>query len=127
MVKSHRVEHHRLLAGRRPLFLESPLRRQVFLVVIREGSRRQDGSNGPRIIDLSRDQEKDQKAGEPFHLRCHPLVPITTYLIVSIAPPLPSGQRANRRRGRGGALGLATARWPAGMASWRTGQSQPER
>jgi hypothetical protein len=59
----------RLLVGRSQLFLWSPLRRQVFVIIISKRGRRQDRSDGPSIIDLGRHQEKDQKVGEPSHLR----------------------------------------------------------
>jgi hypothetical protein len=59
------------------LFLGSPLQRQVF-VVISEWSRWPDGSDGPEVIDLGRDQEKDQEIGELSHLGSHPFVRMTT-------------------------------------------------
>jgi hypothetical protein len=89
----------RLLVGRRQLFLWSPLRRQVF-IVISNYSRRQDGSNDPSIIDLGRHQEKDQKVGEPSHLRGRLLVQATPtqphHVTCQMGPRQPE-QRASGR------------------------------
>lgn len=81
----HGLEH-RLLAGK-PLFLGSPLRRQVFVVLISERRRRRNGGDSPSIIDLGRDQEKDQKIGKAFHLYAHALIKATpTNLCNHISP-----------------------------------------
>ena len=66
-------DEHRLVVGRALVFLRSPLRRQVFVVVISQRSRRQDGSGSPKIIDQGRNQEQDQEIGEPVHRRGCPL------------------------------------------------------
>ena len=60
---------HRLLAGRGLFSLWSAFQRRVFVVVIGERSRRQVGSDSPSIIDLGRNQERNQEKDEPFHLQ----------------------------------------------------------
>jgi hypothetical protein len=90
------------LAGQGPLFLGSPWRRQVFVVVNGGRSGRRGGSGGPSIIDLGRGQEEDQKVGELFHRGGHPLVRSTTpYHCYQPEVPCQSEQSASRRRGRG--------------------------
>jgi hypothetical protein len=46
----------------------------VFIIDLREWTGREDGSGGPRIIELGREEEKDQKVGEPFHRQSRPRV-----------------------------------------------------
>src|SRR5262249_40099569 len=72
-------------------FQQSPLRRQVF-VVISERSRRRNRSNGPGIIDLRRKHDEDQEIGEPFHLQARPLVHQRNLHLTSQMPPCQSEQ-----------------------------------
>src|SRR5262249_39915305 len=66
-------DERRLLVGRALVFLWSPLRRQVFVGVISQRSRRQDGSGSPIIIAQGRNREKDQEIDEPVHRQGRPL------------------------------------------------------
>jgi hypothetical protein len=69
-------DEHRLVVGGALVFIWSPLRRQVFVVVISQRSRRQDGSGSPIIIDQGPKHEKDQKRDAPVHLQGCPLVEV---------------------------------------------------
>jgi hypothetical protein len=81
-------DEHRLVVGRVLVFLWSPLRRQVFVVVISQRSRRQDGSGSPKIIDQGPNQEKDQKGGAPVHLQGCPLVEAIANAVCKFLRPL---------------------------------------
>src|SRR5262249_50594036 len=74
----------RLLATGAVVILSSLLRRQV-LVVISQRSRRQDGRDGPSIIDLGRNQQKHQKVAEAFHVERSPPSRATTRCLLFLA------------------------------------------